>query len=761
MNKAITEGAVLMPPPFAEGLGQWSKGNGTPGTDTYEGDPNAAFVPADQDFGGCLELLKADDVQRLRYMGQTPMLEGCYLCVTARVKAVSGNLPSVRIAGWPARADGTGVGGLTETGPTVPLTQYGEVVEISAIVGPGLRRGVDMVWGTDPAYGHFGLDLTGPSGGVVRIDDVRIEDATHVFHRDMMSWVDVRDFGAVGDGTTDDSAAFEAADRAANGRRVLVPEGIWRLTQNVTLDSPMIFEGQLSMPDDAILSLTRDFRLPVYIDAFGDEEQGFRKAFQALLNNADHESLDMGGRRVSISGPIDMAAAVPNRSSFAQRRVIRNGQIYAEGDTVWEPEVVTSQATYSASAPRRLSNVTNIANIPVGALVEGAGVGREIYVRSKNVAAGDLTLSEPLYDAEGTQVFTFTRFKYMLDFSGFDRLDRFALADIEVQCNTVASGIMLAPVGVGFQLRECFITRPRDRGITSIGEGCQGLLVDRCQFITREGDVLAQNRTTVALNANANDVKLRNNRCTQFRHFAILGGQNSIISGNHFFQGDSAANGVRLAGIALVTTNTSATITSNYVDNCFVEWTNERDPNPTYTGGFSFAGLSMTDNTFLCGGVAPWFSYLVVKPHGPGHGITGLTVSGNVFRAVGGAIDRVERVDTTFADLDYGRTRDVTFDGNTFHNVVYRAACPLRLSHTQNSEAASWILDTGGRLPFRGRAREIVALVPTDRTRNAAGVSVPEMPHADLEIGPDRDQLRLNWSQPVRGRVSVTVRMDS
>ena len=151
MNKAITEGAALMPPPFAAGLGQWAKGDGTPGSDTYEGDPNAAFVPADADFGGCLELLKSDEVQRLRYMGETPLPEGCYLRVTARVKAISGNLPAVRIAGWPGDGAGGAVGGLTVTGPGVALAQYGEVVEVSAIVGPGRRTGVDMVWGTAPA----------------------------------------------------------------------------------------------------------------------------------------------------------------------------------------------------------------------------------------------------------------------------------------------------------------------------------------------------------------------------------------------------------------------------------------------------------------------------------------------------------------------------------------------------------------------------------------------------------------------------------
>ena len=99
MNKAITDGLVFMPPDFSDGLGVWSSEDGTPGAATYDGAVNAALVPADQDFGGCIELLKTDNTQKLRYMGQTTILPGCYLRVTARVKPISGNLPSVRIAG--------------------------------------------------------------------------------------------------------------------------------------------------------------------------------------------------------------------------------------------------------------------------------------------------------------------------------------------------------------------------------------------------------------------------------------------------------------------------------------------------------------------------------------------------------------------------------------------------------------------------------------------------------------------------------------
>ncbi len=109
MNKAITDGLVLMPPPFSAGLALWSSENGTPGSATYQGAANAAFVPADQDFGGCLELTKTQATQRVRHMGQTPLVPGMYLRVTARVKAISGNLPSVRIAAWAGNASGGNV----------------------------------------------------------------------------------------------------------------------------------------------------------------------------------------------------------------------------------------------------------------------------------------------------------------------------------------------------------------------------------------------------------------------------------------------------------------------------------------------------------------------------------------------------------------------------------------------------------------------------------------------------------------------------
>lgn len=760
MNKAITDGLVLMPTPFSAGLNVWSRENGTAGSATWQGQANAAYVPADQDFGGCLEFVKTQSTQQLRYMGQTPFMPGMYLRVTARVKAISGNLPSVRIAAWAGTAGGANVAAADQLGEPVALSSYGRVVTVSAIIGSGNRSGVDMVWGTAPAYGHFGLDLTGPSGGVVRIDDIEIEDVTDVFHRKMMDWVDVRDFGAIGDGVTDDSAAFDAADAAANGRVVLVSAGTYYLGSHITFESEVRFEGTVVMPNEVRLALTRNFDLPSYANAFGDELAGFRKALQALFYFTDHVTLDLGGRRIELTEPINVAAIAGITGGFQQRRVLCNGQINVAAGTAWNTEVVTSQATYSIANPTQLTNVANVAQIPVGAVISGVGVGREVYVRSKNVGAGTVQLSLPLGATAGTRVYTFQRFKYMLDFSGFERLDKFEITDMEFNCGGDASAIMLAPAGITFRLADSVVNRPKDRGITSIGSGCQGIFLDQCQFISNEQAVPAQNRTTIAINVNANDTKLRANRVVRFAHFAVMHGSGHMVLGNHFFQGDDETAGVWRAGIVFTWTNVASTVSNNYIDNCFIEWSNERDPTPEHNNEYSFGGLSILGNICITSDVAPWFNWLVITPRGPGHFIHGLTVTGNTFRTFNVEIDRVEGVDTTHATLDHSRARNILFEGNTFNGITQITMNPVVFPYSQGTASDTWTVSPGAYFPFGGRARVVESLVAEGQI-TTGGVASTAMPYVLTERGAQANQIELKWPAASRGKVQMSVRMDN
>jgi hypothetical protein len=759
MNKAITQGLVLQPPAFSAGLNLWSREDGRAGQGSYLGQPNAAFVPNDQDFAGCLELQKTSATQKLRCFAQIPFQPGLYLRVTVRIKAISGALPSVRIAGFAANSAGNIVNSAAPTGPATALTAYGEVRTISAIIGSGNRQGVDLIWGIAPVYGHLGLDLTGPSGGVVRIDDIIVEDVTSVFHSEMFSWVDVRDYGAVGDGVTDDTAAFDAADTAAAGKTVVVSPGTYFLGQNMTFDNPVTFQGTVTMPANRRLACTRDYNLETYSAAFGSELEGFRRALQALFFFTDHVELDLRGRRVELTAPIDVAA-LTGLTTFEQRRVITNGQITVVNGPAWETVTVTSNATFNAAQPLQLSGVANIAAVPVGARISGAGVGREVYVTSKNIGAGTIELSRPLFQT-GTRNLTFSRFQYMLDFSGFAKHSKFEINNVEFLCGGFASCINLGIEGSVFRLNNCTINRPRDKGVTSIGRACQDLHIDDCQFFSKEMEEPVQNRVSWVFNANANDIKIRNNRVSRFAGFGVFAGSGGIFMGNHFFGGDNEPLGLRQAGLVITLPNSRSFITGNYIDNCFIELTNEHDQTPNFDSEFTFGGLTISDNNFTMMGAAPSSRFIVITPRGAGHSIAGLVVTGNVFRTLSGNIDRVETVNTSFASFTNSTYRNLVFEGNAFNGVTQVTMSPLIIEHNQGTASDTWVINGTGFLPFDGRARNVTALVAEGAITNASNVAQYVMPFTNVEQGPTGQQAHLRWPTPVRGRMQVTIRCDN
>ncbi|MFO6464762.1 glycosyl hydrolase family 28-related protein [Jannaschia sp. KMU-145] len=763
MNKAITDGLVLSPPAFGPDLTVWSRQDGLPGSDSYASSGNVVFVPADQDFGGCLEMQKTETTQTLRWMGATPIVPGCYLRVTLRVKAIAGNLPTVRVAATPVLSNGAVATGVATTGPAVTLGAYGRVEEITAIIGTGARGGVDMAWSSAVAHAHVGLDLTGSSGGIVRIEDIVVEDVTGAFLRSMMDWVDVRDFGAVGDGVADDTAAFAAADAAAEGGAVLVSEGVYRLTDHVTFDAPVRFVGRIEMPVDKRLSLIQNFELNSYIDAFGDEETGFKKAIQALFNFTDHDVLDMMGRRVELTAPLDVQAAVNDKTTYANQRAIKNGQVQIADGPAFDTDVVTQACDFDTGDTRLLSNVTNVANIAVGSLVTApTGVGREVYVAARDIPNQTLTLSAPLYGAPPQQTYTFERFKYALDFSGFANLQRFVLEDIEILMAGKASGILLPANGLIFHVKDCFFTGPKDRGLTSHATGCQGMLIDRCQFLSVENQVDVPDRKTIGFNVNKNDTKIRNNRANKFRHFAVISGSGHIITGNHFFQGDNTTLGQRTAGMVLAEAQSKTVFVGNYVDNCYLEWTNEHDGAPAFNSELSFGGLQIIGNIMFSSNVPRSYASIHIKPYGPGHFINGLTITGNNFKTIKGqALDRAEYVDDSFAPLDTSRFTDVNVHSNTFHAVQMQFQNPITVPLVENTAQTTWEVDLADYLPFGGEARVVSAICPEGRIRDVGNGTVWTMPYGFAGFGTTGQSVRVNWSEPARGKVFVTARCDA
>ncbi len=174
----MTDEPDLNPSAFEEGLALWSNGDGTPDATTYDALPHARLARNDVDFGTCLELRKTDGVVRLRYTGEMPVRRGARIEISARLRALRGPLPEVRIAAWTGGAGGRGVEGQPCEGPRVALTAHGSVQVVRAVIGPEAADGVDLVWSAEVLYAHVGLDLTGPVGGVVRIESVAARDVT-------------------------------------------------------------------------------------------------------------------------------------------------------------------------------------------------------------------------------------------------------------------------------------------------------------------------------------------------------------------------------------------------------------------------------------------------------------------------------------------------------------------------------------------------------------------------------------------------------
>lgn len=170
----------LMPPAFAEGLDDWSRGDGTPDGPTYEAS-GLARLAKDPDFGVCLEIRTADPVQRLRYMGELPVPAGAFLEISARLKVLRGPLPEARVAAWPGGAGGRRIADVPTAAEPVPVAAHGVVVALSAVIGPTALGGVDLAWDAPVLYAHVGLDVLGARGAVVRIESLAVREVTDRF----------------------------------------------------------------------------------------------------------------------------------------------------------------------------------------------------------------------------------------------------------------------------------------------------------------------------------------------------------------------------------------------------------------------------------------------------------------------------------------------------------------------------------------------------------------------------------------------------
>ncbi|MGB7318080.1 MAG: right-handed parallel beta-helix repeat-containing protein, partial [Planktotalea sp.] len=132
-----------------------------------------------------------------------------------------------------------------------------------------------------------------------------------------------------------------------------------------------------------------------------------------------------------------------------------------------------------------------------------------------------------------------------------------------------------------------------------------------------------------------------------------------------------------------------------------------------------------------------------------------------LFRSTQGTIDRVERINTTFASLNMSSVRDVLMNGNTFLNVVTGTENPLTLEHSQNNHAQTWYVSFAGRLPFGGNAQQVTSVIHHGKIKTPANVTQYTAPWITAQTGSNGDIVEVDWEKDVRGAIKITARMDS
>ena len=318
---------------------------------------------------------------------------------------------------------------------------------------------------------------------------------------------------------------------------------------------------------------------------------------------------------------------------------------------------------------------------------------------------------------------------------------------------------MLPKDGLAWHIRDCWFTKPRDRGITSIGKGCNGMSLHDNEFLSNEYNTLVQYRKTIAFNTNSNDIKIRNNRAVRFLHFGVLNGGGHITSGNHFWQGDSSVDGERSAGIVLTQKSCKTTISTNYIDNAWIELNNEHDVKSNADASTRpFGTLSLTCNIFTARDAPVWFTYIHLAPFGNNHTIDGISVVGNTFKTIGsGAIDRVEGLVTSAGSFDHSVTKAVTFVANSFDELVERTESPAVVRVSQAGASTNWTVDLSAKLPFGGQALGVDAVMPQGVTLNSSGASQFVTPTAQLA---GNSNVSIKWPVAVSGAIHMIARVD-
>lgn len=544
-------------------------------------------------------------------------------------------------------------------------------------------------------------------------------------------------YGAVGDGTTDDRTAIVNA--LASNKTVLMTK-TYRIGSNLSITSgTMVFvgTGKLKPSSSVVITLgsavivggttaqcfdtsaggsfntasannTRGPSLKIsnYIPSdlsSTTQDAGFEQALKDLFN-LNYYSLDLEGRTVTLTRSIDVFSITGVATNPSWKK-LSNGRINLHSS--FSTNSPTSTNTKSANLVKGSETITvsSVADLAIGMEISGPGIPICSFIVSKDSLTNTFRISNKCYTTSTGVTITWKKHSFALNFSGMDRLTKFTFDNIHWDLNNLGSGYFGSKSDDIVECNACRFENPETFAWAQPMEG-GGTVIINSDFNSGQSATLPTSRTRIGI-VIGGDSRVYNNRWAYFKHSAVFTGGSVQFIGNHPFAGYTAGLAAKTAGI-VYQQYVRGLFTGNYIDNGWLELRNETF---AYNANASVGGLTICDN-FWTSTRQPVTteSFIVVAPYTTDSTLKDITIANNIFRPLvdggGSKMDYATKIDTTKGTID-GTTivncfmHDNAYDGrDTGSNINYMQGSPLTLKIAPNAGVYSEV-DFGDTLMFK------------------------------------------------------------
>jgi hypothetical protein len=384
--------------------------------------------------------------------------------------------------------------------------------------------------------------------------------------------INAKDFGAVGDGVTDDTAAIQAAlTSASSNDTVLIPNGTFKITSNIIANCQVIFDGVIS-----ILSPTITFKLnaqPIVLDDYrkiymgedwnnqwGNSGLALQRAVDQLFSQNRFHTLYGNGRQVLLDFEISISNFTP---SYGQYKYITDMYIVLPDDNSF-------------------------------------GV--------RNNTTGIIT---PKNDA----------YTFNIDYQQSSSIFGIIFDKIRISCRKQGNGILFNFLSNQESIiTDCNITNPYNFGIKALNP----IHINKCRITGGESDVFDDDRIVTGIEIGGGDSEITNTTVQYCKTCVLVKEPTCLISNSHFFN-SSTNNRAPILHIQAELSDLRAT--GCYFDNGPI-WIEN------VSGGYNTAGRCSFQNCVYTwtGDSYGNRSYFVAKPNEIFAVFRGILVSGCQFR---------------------------------------------------------------------------------------------------------------------------------